>query len=112
MQNDLKREKESVESFNKTNEAIKYFEKLLKSPRSNNDTYRLGYTSIEEGESSKMLKKGIKKVRNPNPLVIIVVRKDILLMCVGARMEMNMSNLRTWVTIKNAISKVARHKNA
>ncbi len=34
LQNDLKREKEYVESFNKPNEAIKYFEQLLKSPNS------------------------------------------------------------------------------
>ena len=34
LQNDLIKEKKIVESFNKPNEAIKYFEKLLKSPRS------------------------------------------------------------------------------
>ena len=49
LKNDWKREKEFVESFNKPNEAIKYFEQLLRSPRSNNDTSRLGYTSTEEG---------------------------------------------------------------
>ena len=38
LQNDLRREKEIAEKFNKPNEAIKYFEQLLKSPRSNNDT--------------------------------------------------------------------------
>ena len=38
LQNVLKREKEIVESFNKSSEAIKHFEKLLKSPRSSNDT--------------------------------------------------------------------------
>ena len=38
LQSDLKREKEFTESLNKTNEAIKYFEKLLRFPRSNNDT--------------------------------------------------------------------------
>ena len=43
LQNDLKRENEFAKCFNKPNEAIKYFEKLLKSPRSNNDTSRLGY---------------------------------------------------------------------
>ena len=53
LQNDLRREREIFESFNKPNEAIKYFEKLLKSPRSKNNTIVLGYTSIEEGESSK-----------------------------------------------------------
>lgn len=38
LQNDLKKEKEFAESFNKPNEAIKYFEQLLRSPRSNKDT--------------------------------------------------------------------------
>ena len=38
LQNDLKREKELNEQFNKPNEAIKYFEQLLKSPRSRIDT--------------------------------------------------------------------------
>ena len=64
MQNDLKREKEFAESFNKPNEAIKYFEQLLKSPRSNNDTSRLGYTSTEEGESSKSARERNKKGKN------------------------------------------------
>ena len=50
LQNDLKREKEIVESFNKPNEAIKYFEQLFRSSRSNNDTSRMGYTSTKEGE--------------------------------------------------------------
>ena len=53
LQNDLRREKEIAESFKKSSEAIKHFEQLLKSPRSSNDTSGLGYTSTEEGESSK-----------------------------------------------------------
>ena len=73
----MKREKEFTKSFNKPSESIKYFEKLMRSPRSNNDTCRLGYTGTEEGE---------KKVRIPNLLVIIMVRKDILLTCAGARL--------------------------
>ena len=56
LQNDSRREKKFVESFNKPNEAIKYFEQLLKSPRFNNDTLGLGYTSTKEGESSKTTK--------------------------------------------------------
>ena len=64
LQNDLKREKEIVESFNKPNESIKYFEKLLRSPRSNNDTSRLGYTSTEEGESYKVVEERNKKGKN------------------------------------------------
>ena len=55
------REKEIAQSFDKPNEAIKYFEQLLRSPRSNNDISRLGYTSIEEGESSKSAKEEQKR---------------------------------------------------
>ena len=51
-------------------------------------------------------------VRNPNPLVIIVVRKDILLMCAGARMQISMTNLRTWDTVISAKIKFIRHMNA
>ena len=53
LQNELKREKEIAENFNKSSEAIKHFEQLLKSPRSNNDTSGLGFISTEEGETSK-----------------------------------------------------------
>ena len=49
LQNELKREKEIAENLNKSSEAIKYFEKLMKSPRTNNDTSGLGYTSTEVG---------------------------------------------------------------
>ena len=48
------------------------------------------------------------KVRTKNPLVIIVVRKDILLMCAGVRMQ----NLKIWVIVISAIRKVIRHMNA
>ena len=51
LQNDLRREKEIVESLKKSSEAIKHFEQLLKSSRSSNDTSRLGFTSTEEEES-------------------------------------------------------------
>ncbi|MFA1255990.1 hypothetical protein, partial [Klebsiella pneumoniae] len=52
-QNELKREKEIEKNINKSSEAIKHFEQLLKSPRSAHDTLGLGYTSTEVGESSK-----------------------------------------------------------
>ena len=67
LQNVLKREKEIVESFNKPNEAIKYFEILLRSPRSNNDTLGLGYTSTKEGESSKVAEERNIKGKNSKP---------------------------------------------
>ena len=67
LQNYLRREREIAESFNKPNEAIKYFEQLLKSPRSSNDTSRLGYTSIVEGESSKTSEERNDKGKNSKP---------------------------------------------
>ena len=67
LQNDLKREKEFVDSFNKPNEAIKYFEQLLKSPRSSRDIVGLGYTSIEEEESSKTTEERSIKGKNFKP---------------------------------------------
>ena len=50
------------------------------------------------------------KVRTLKPLIIYVAKRDILLMYVGVRMPINMTNLRTWVTITNTISKDTRHK--
>ena len=67
LKNDLKREKEFSKSFSKPNEAIKYFEQLLKSPRSSRDTTGLGYTSIEEGESSKTIQERNIKGKNSKP---------------------------------------------
>ena len=43
---------------------MKNFEQLLKSPRSNNDTSGLGYTSTKEGESSKATKERSEKGKN------------------------------------------------
>ena len=63
----MKREKEFDESFNKPNEAIKYFEKLMRSPRSNNDTSGLGYTSTKEGESSKSVVERSNKGKYSKP---------------------------------------------
>ena len=52
----------------------------------------------------------MKKVRTLNPLVIYVVKRDIHLTYAGVRMPINMTNLRTWVTVTNAIRKDTRHK--
>ena len=59
----------------------------------------------------RLLKKEVTKVRTQNSLVIFVVRNDILLMCTGERMPISMTNLKTWVTVKSAISKDIRHMN-
>ena len=67
VQNELKREREIAENFNKSSEAIKHFEQLLKSPRSNNDTSGLGFTSIEEGETSKSAEQRSDKGKNSKP---------------------------------------------
>ena len=52
------------------------------------------------------------KVRTQKPLVIFVVRKDMLLMCVEARMRIGMTNLKIWVIVISTINKVIRHMNA
>ena len=67
LQNELRREKEIAESFNRSSEAIKHFEQLLKSPRSSNDTSGLGFTSTEEGESSKSAEERSDKGKNTKP---------------------------------------------
>ena len=67
LQNDLKREKEILESFKKPNESIKYFEQLLKSPRPSNDISGLGYVITEEGESSKTTEERNNKGKNTKP---------------------------------------------
>ena len=67
LQSDMRREREIAKSFNKPNEAIKYFEQLLKSPRSKNDTNGLGYTSTEEGESSNTIEERNDKGKNSKP---------------------------------------------
>ena len=63
----MKREKEIVENFNKSSEAIKHFEQLLKSPRSNNDTLGLGFTSTKVGETSKSAGQRSDKGKNSKP---------------------------------------------
>lgn len=49
LSNDLRMKKEFSKSFNKPSEAIEYFEKLMRFPKSNDDTTGLGYTSTGEG---------------------------------------------------------------
>ena len=83
LQNELKREKEIAKNFNKSSEAIKHFEQLLKSLRSNNDTSGLGFTSTEEGETLKSAKQRSEKGKKSNHLVIYMVKRDTLLMYVG-----------------------------
>ena len=63
----MKREKETTENLNKSSEAIKYFEQLMKSPRTNNDTSGLGYTSTEVGESLKSAEKICDKGKDSKP---------------------------------------------
>ena len=65
LRNEMRNEKEFAESFNKPSEAIKCFDRLMRSPTSNNDTTRLGYTSIVEGESSSEQRN--KKGKNYKP---------------------------------------------
>ena len=83
LQNELRREKEIVESFNKSSEAIKHFEQLLKSPRSNNDSLGLGFISTEEGESSKSAEERSDKGKNTKPTFHLCGKRDIPLMYAG-----------------------------
>ena len=65
LHNELRREKEIEEIFIESSEAIKHFEQLLKSPRTNNDTLGLGFTSTEEGDSSKSAEERSDKGKKP-----------------------------------------------
>ena len=94
LQSDLKREKEFAENFNKPNETIKYFEQLLRSPRSNNDTSRLDIQVLKKESHPKVLKKGIAMVRTTNLLVIIVVRYVIQQMFALERLQIRMLSIR------------------
>ena len=67
---------------------------------------------MNEENHPRLVKKEVIKVRIQNPLVIFVVRKEILLMCTRERMSISMTNLKPWVTIISAISKDIRHMNA
>ena len=100
----MRREKEIAKSFNKPNEAIKYFEQLLKSSRSSNDTSRLGYTNTEEGESSNTIEERNEKHKNSKPTCHFCGKK-------GHTTNVSMTSLKTWVTITSAIKKVIRHMN-
>ena len=75
LQNELKREREIAENFNKSSEAIKHFEQLLKSPRSNNDTLGLGFTNTEEGETSKSAEQRSDKGKNSKPTCSYYIKK-------------------------------------
>ena len=63
----MRREKEIEKSFKKSSEPIKHFEQLLKSPKSNNTTSGLGFTSTGEGESSKSVEERSDKDKNTKP---------------------------------------------
>ena len=63
----MRKEKEIAESFNKSSEAIKHFEKILKSTRYSNNTLGLGFTSTKEGESSKSAEERSEKGKNTKP---------------------------------------------
>lgn len=57
LRNELRSKKEILERMNKLCEAIRYFEELMRSPRSSSNTSDLGHikysSSIEEGDKSK-----------------------------------------------------------
>ena len=84
----------------------------MRSPRSNSATFGLGTLVLKKESHPKVVKKEVKKVRTPNLLVIIVVRKEILLMCAGARIQIKMLSQRAWFFVTSEKSKVIRHMNA
>ena len=110
LQNDLRREKEIVESFNKSSESIKHFEQLLKSPRSKNDTSGLGYTNTEEGESFKTTEERSDKGKNTKPTCHFYGKKGHTSNLCRSKKEISRKNPITRVTITNAISKDTKHK--
>ena len=74
LQHELKAKKEFIERMNKSSECVKYFEDLIRLPRSINDKFGLGYISTsEKGESSSNGEKKKKKT-NVNLLVITMAR--------------------------------------
>ena len=50
-------------------------------------------------------------VRTPNLLVIFVVGKDILLMCVGASLQISMLDLKIWLIVISTKNKVIGNMN-
>ena len=101
----MKRETEIAENFNKSSEAIKHFEQLLKSPRSNNDTSGLGFTALKKVKHQRVLKKEVKKVRTQNPIVITIIRKGILVMFVGVERPISITHPKVKDIVTNATSK-------
>ena len=51
--------------------------------------------ALKKENHPKVQRKGTTKVRTQNLLFIIVIRKDILLICVGKSLKIRMSGLRT-----------------
>ena len=69
-------------------------------------------SALNKESHPRLKKKGTTKVRITNLPIIFVVRKDIHLMYVEARMPINMISLRVQATITSARSKVIKHMNA
>ena len=58
----------------------------------------------------RVLNKEVTKVRILNPLVIIAIKKDILLISVGVRKSISKAYLRARDTVISATCKVILHK--
>ena len=58
---------------------------MLSSPKSNNDTSGLDSLVLKKVKHQRVLNEELAKVRAQNPLVITIIRKDILLMFVGEK---------------------------
>ena len=105
LKNELKREKEIAESFNKSSEAIKHFDQLLKSPRSSNDTLGLGSPVLKKVRHQRVQRKGVTKVRTLNQLVIFVVKRGTLLMFAGVERPISRTHPRINVIVTSVTCK-------
>lgn len=88
--------------MNKPNQAIRYFEELMRSPRSSSNISGLGHTkqhsSTKEGESSKSGELSNTKSK-VNLHAIIVVKLKILQTFAEARMVCKILNLSLLVIV-------------
>ena len=65
----------------------------------------LDTTALKLENHQRVLNKEVTKVRIQNPLVITVIRRDILLMCAGAEDSINQTHPRVRVSVTSAACK-------
>ena len=65
---------------------------------------------LKKVKHQRMLNEGVTKVRTQNPLVITIIRKDILLMFVGTKGSINKAYPKARVIVISATCKEIRLK--